>query len=86
MSNKSTDTIKQTDKITQRSMIVKALKSGRTLTWLDAVKEFGCSKLSTRIGEIEKAGIIQIDRGWKTLENGKTVRTYWLKRQKRTKK
>jgi hypothetical protein len=67
-------------------MIVKALKSGRTLTWLDAVKEFGCSKLSTRICEIEKAGIIQIDRGWKTLENGKTVRTYWLKRQKRTKK
>jgi hypothetical protein len=83
MSNKSTDTLKQTDKITQRSMILKALKAGRTITWLDAVNEFGCSKLSTRIGEMERAGMAKVKRGWLTTDTGKTVRTYKIDRSRK---
>ena len=83
MSNKSTDTLKQTDKMTQRSMILKALKAGRTLTWLDAVNDFGCSKLSTRIGEMVKAGMVKVKRGWMTTNTGKTVRTYKIDRSRK---
>lgn len=83
MSNKSTDTLKQTDKMTQRSMILKALKAGRTLTWLDAVKEFGCSKLSTRIGEMVDDGIVRVKRGWTITDTGKKVRTYKIDRSRK---
>lgn len=83
MSNKSTDTLKPTDKMTQRSMILKALKAGRTLTWLDAVNDFGCSKLSTRIGEMVKAGMVKVKRGWMTTNTGKTVRTYKIDRSRK---
>lgn len=72
---------------TQRLMILTALKKGRTLTWLDAVMDFGCSKLSTRIGELERSGMLKnLDRGWRILENGKKVRTYRIRRNKKKNK
>ena len=83
MSNKSTDTLKQSDKVTQRSMILKMLKDGRTITWLDAMNECGCSKLSTRIGEMVNAGMVKVKRGWMTTNTGKTVRTYKLDRSRK---
>jgi hypothetical protein len=47
------------------------------------VNEFGCSKLSTRIGEMERAGMVKVKRGWLTTDTGKTVRTYKIDRSRK---
>lgn len=64
---------------TQKQQIMKALRNGETLSPLDALNRFGCFKLSTRIGEIERENHdIYIVRGWLETETGKRVRTYRL--------
>lgn len=63
------------NKATQKQKIWQALKQGKTLDWLAAFKLCGTSKLSTRIGELEKERGVKVNRGWK--KPGK-VRTYWL--------
>jgi len=65
----------------QRIQILIHLKSGITLTPIDALKLFGCFRLSARIYELK-------DQGWpihceiKELENGKRVGHYSLVQDK----
>ena len=42
--------------MTQKESILKWLKTGRTITQLDALREFSCMRLAARIGEIKKKG------------------------------
>jgi hypothetical protein len=44
------------DEMTQNQMILEALENGEKLTPMDAIKHFGCTKLSTRIGELKREG------------------------------
>jgi hypothetical protein len=62
--------------MTQKEEILEFLKTGQTLTWLDAVKKFGSSRLGARIWDLKKDG-------WeiksKLIEvNGKHVSEYKL--------
>ena len=65
----------------QRIQILIHLKSGITLTPIEALKKFGCFRLSARIYELK-------DEGWpircenKELENGKRVGHYSLEQDK----
>jgi len=42
--------------MTQNDMILAHLKSGRDLTPLDALRDYGCFRLAARIGELREAG------------------------------
>lgn len=42
--------------MSQRSEILKALKNGETLTFLDCVNRFGCIKARARISELRQEG------------------------------
>ncbi len=61
-------------------MILNALENGDKLTPLDSWERFGCSKLSTRIGELKQLG--QNIVGEITTVVGrfgkKTVMKYWI--------
>lgn len=65
---------------TQRAIIVKMLVAGKTLDWLTAFYAGAGSKLSTRIGEIERSHRYRIER--KMVERfGKRFMTYWLSKE-----
>lgn len=42
--------------MTQAEWILEQLQSGRKLTPMDAIAEYGCTKLATRIGELKALG------------------------------
>ena len=42
--------------MTQKEMILEALKEGRALTSLEALKEFGCFRLTSRIWDLKQDG------------------------------
>lgn len=62
---------------TQAEQILDALKQGRRLTALDALKEFGCMRLGARVNELKNEGlVIEVERV-KT-SAGKSVASYYL--------
>ena len=63
-------------KTTQTTQILKALKDGARLTPMDALKRFGCFRLSARIADLRKKGF-RIVNEWRT-ENGKRFAEYRL--------
>ena len=60
----------------QTAQIIKALESGKELTALDALNEFGCLRLAARINDIRNSGYDVISRTIKT--NGKRYSGYKL--------
>lgn len=54
----------------QNDRIAEALRSGETLTALDALKRFGCFRLTSRIYDLTQRGL-KIHKEWKRLSNGK---------------
>jgi len=69
-------------KDTQKEMIFNYLLTGARLDPIDALRWFGCYKLSTRVGEIERANNIRIDREWKQVESRfgvKEFKEYFIK-------
>lgn len=64
---------------TQAEQILDALKSGRRLTALDALKEFGCMRLGARVFELKESGADIRDERVKT-STGKNVTCYFLPR------
>lgn len=62
-------------KRTQNDMIREALEAGRTITALEALDEFGCFRLASRIADIKKTGF-PIHRGWYTTKSGKQIAAY----------
>ena len=67
----------------QKQAIAAYINSGKELDSFKAINYFGCTKLSTRIGELEKDNKIPIvKRGWKAVKtrycNKVMVRTYQI--------
>jgi hypothetical protein len=70
-----------TKETTQKEEIRKYMDTGKRLNSFQAIKLFGCTKLSTRIGELEKEGKLKnVKRGWLPVQTRfcekVTVRTY----------
>lgn len=65
----------------QQQMIKEALEQGRTLTPLDALEEFGCFKLATRIGELVRQHGLKIEKKMLMGDNGKHFMSYKLKKE-----
>lgn len=63
------------DNITQNQQIKAHLLSGRKLTSLEALHQFGCLRLSGRIHDLRKEGM-KIQSETKTLDNKKRVAEY----------
>ena len=61
----------------QNEQIKAALERGETLTALDALKRFGCFRLTSRIWDLSQRGM-QIKKEWVKLPNGKKVMAYRL--------
>ena len=53
------------------------LKSGRTLTQLEALKLFGCFRLASRVFDLREKGL-NIQKRRVTTSTGKTVCEYYL--------
>ena len=72
----------QTDTRRQKADIAKYYKAGGVLDPQKAWRLFGCTKISSRTGELEREGQIPIlKRGWKKVQTkyGEVkVRTYFL--------
>lgn len=66
------------DPSTQCSQILRTLKKGKTLTPLEALREFGCFRLAARIHELKEQGI-PIKSALET-KRGKRVAVYWIEK------
>jgi len=62
--------------MTQNKLIINHLQQGKTLTSLEALKLFGCFRLSARIAELKNQGFDIVSNNIK--ENGKTFAEYSL--------
>lgn len=62
---------------TQYSQILDWLKSGRTITPLEALERFGCLRLGARIYEMKRAGIL-VKREMVKISKNKRVARYSL--------
>ena len=65
--------------MTQSEMILAALESGRRLTPLDALREFGCLRLGARVWDMRRDGH-NVQREMVMISTGKRVARYWLPR------
>jgi len=63
--------------VSQKSEILKVLKDGYTITQLEALTWFGCSRLAARIGELRQEGM-NISTTMIETHNGKYVGKYHL--------
>jgi len=61
---------------TQRRMILKHLKMGKTITQLEALKQYGCMRLSARIWDLKDLGV-NIGKNM-VKRNGKRFAKYYL--------
>ena len=62
--------------MTQEKQILKDLEKGKSITALDALKNYGCLRLAARILDIKNAGY-NIGKQMVT-KNGKTFASYFL--------
>lgn len=62
---------------TQTKMIKAWLESGKTITGMEALQNFQCFRLASRIHELRDSGM-QIQDQYVTLENGKRIKEYWF--------
>jgi hypothetical protein len=65
---------------TQKTQIHNYLRSGKSLTGMDALTLFGCFRLAARISDLERDGV-EIDHNPEKLPNGKRVVRYKLARR-----
>jgi len=63
--------------MSQELEILMELKRGNEITPLDALKHFGCFRLSARIENLRKQGF-PIATRIKELDNGKRVASYYM--------
>lgn len=66
--------------MTQKDMILGYLRAGHELTPVEALRRFGCFRLSERIREIQAAGHV-IAKDWYRTPNGARVRRYRLEQE-----
>jgi hypothetical protein len=63
----------------QNALIKGWLLNGYSLTQLEALNQFGCFRLAARISDLRDKGL-NVVTDMVTLENGKRVARYFLKR------
>ena len=71
--------IKMIELESQNKAIHLFLKSGKTITGMIALEEFGCWSLSRRICDLKEKGV-KIESQWVKLANGKRIKEYWMER------
>jgi hypothetical protein len=64
-------------KESQNQMILAYMKSGKSITPLEALNLFGCFRLGARCFDLRSQGI-QIKSEFVTLPNQKKVKKYWI--------
>lgn len=64
--------------MTQNDMILGHLLEGKSITSLDALKEYGCLRLSGRIYDLKKEGYPIESKMIKVEPNDKYVSVYWM--------
>jgi hypothetical protein len=69
----------QEDHMSQNTAILMHLKSGRFITPLQALDQFGCFRLAARIKELKESGH-RIASSKVQVSDGKYVSQYWMKR------
>lgn len=65
---------------TQNAVILRHLKSGKTITPLQALARFGCLRLGARIYDLKKRGY-KIVKTMVDTEKGKKVASYAIEQQ-----
>jgi hypothetical protein len=65
---------------TQSEQILEALQEGRSLTFLDALNEFGCARIGARVFELKQKGY-RIKTTLRKLPSRKRVASYSLERK-----
>lgn len=70
-----------TDTTSQSAMILRDLKRGKTVTALDALRRYGCLRLSGRIYDLRQDGH-QITKTMVEVGEGKRVARYRLPKRK----
>jgi hypothetical protein len=68
--------------VTQNDVIRAALLAGRSLTPLDALRDFGCFRLAARVADLRREGL-PIECANETA-NGKRFARYYLRRPNAT--
>lgn len=69
--------VNQKQSASQNQMILEYLQKGNSITPLEALKLFGCFRLTSRICELEDKGY-SFKREWKKLSDGKQIMSYTL--------
>ena len=67
--------------MTQTALILSHLKEGNSITALEALYDFGCFRLASRINELKKAGH-NIESVWKAVDARKTGKKIKIKEYK----
>lgn len=67
--------------LTQTALILNHLKEGNSITALEALYDFGCFRLASRINELKKAGY-DIESAWKNVDARKTGKKIKIKEYK----
>lgn len=62
---------------TQTAATLAHLKTGRSITFLEALERFGCMHLPRRILDLKESGYA-IEGEWETAPNGKRFKRYTL--------
>jgi len=65
------------ESLSQCDMILSYLEEGNHITALEALRLFGCFRLSSRIWDLRQRGV-EIKKEWVTLKNGKKVMSFFL--------
>lgn len=67
---------------TQNRAILDYMMQGHAITSLNALNKFGCMRLTSRIHDIKKMGVI-VDDEWVKGGNGKKYKRYWISSKER---
>ena len=62
----------------QAGLILAAMRAGRQLTPLDALRDYGCLRLAPRIWDLRQAGFVIKDQMVQGAVSGQRFKRYWM--------
>jgi len=69
--------LNEKESLSQCDMILNYLQAGNRITSLEALRLFGCFRLSSRIWDLKQRGI-EIKKEWVKTKNGKKIMSFFL--------
>jgi len=69
--------LNEKESLSQCDMILNYLQAGNRITALEALRLFGCFRLSSRIWDLKQRGI-EIKKEWVKTKNGKKIMSFFL--------